>query len=109
MSPLPLVSLAARVRYLHETSGLDQKAMSLLAGLSQSHVHQLIHGRLRAPRCETLAKLARTFDVSLEWLVSGEGPVPPPRRIRAAAELARLAAAHSANDVAPRRVAGGRR
>lgn len=89
-------TLARRVAYLHVASGLDRLTMSTLAGLSPGHVGMLIRSEVTRPASETLAKIAQTFNVSLEWLSTGEGPRPTVANVRNAATLAALNAAKSA-------------
>lgn len=92
----PMDTLADRVAYLHAVSGLDRLSISTLAGLSPGHVGMLIRSEVTRPASETLAKIAQTFDVSLEWLSTGNGPRPTEANVRNAATRAALKAAKSA-------------
>jgi transcriptional regulator with XRE-family HTH domain len=86
----PLKTLAQRVAYLHQCSGLDMAPLSRVCGLSQSHLGQFIRGQVgKRPAASTLGKLASAFGVDHEWLMSGTGTVPDASAIRAAVEAAR--------------------
>jgi transcriptional regulator with XRE-family HTH domain len=81
--------LAGRIARIHKLSGLDRKEMSELARLTQCHVGMLIRGDVKAPEPDTLIKIARTFGVSLEWLLTGDGEAPSEQSIQAAIETTR--------------------
>ncbi len=83
-------TLAGRIARIHELSGLDRKEMSELARLTQCHVGMLIRGDVKAPEPDTLIKIARTFGVSLEWLLTGESEAPSEQSIQAAVEAAQM-------------------
>lgn len=52
----------------------DAKALGAAAGLeSAAHVGMMKRGTVKAPKAETLAKLATAARVSLRWLATGEG------------------------------------
>ena len=51
----------------------DAKALSIAAGLGNSHVGQIANEKLRSPNLRTLQAIARTAGVSEAWLVSGAG------------------------------------
>jgi hypothetical protein len=94
-------TLADRVAYLHAVSGLDRLTMSTLAELSPGHVGMLIRSEVTRPASETLAKIARTYNASLEWLSTGDGPRPTEVNVRNAATLAALKAVKSAQKGRP--------
>lgn len=87
--PPQTATIAERVDYLRELSGLDRAALSKLCGLSQSHVGMLIRGDVENPHPDTSRALARTLGVSLDWLLDGVGKAPSKHRVRAAVEAAR--------------------
>lgn len=88
----PMGSIAERVKELREIAGLTPRALSILAGLNQSHV-RLVESGERGSNLgyETVHALARTLGASVEWLGSGEGEGPAPEHVRAAVEAARVA------------------
>jgi transcriptional regulator with XRE-family HTH domain len=91
-----LDTLARRVGYLREHSGLEQTPLSKRCGLSASHIGQIIRGDVKKPAPETLVLIARAFRVSLEWLMTGDGPPPKPEDVAAAIGVAE----HTASDFA---------
>lgn len=71
--------LADRVRYLLETTGVNARAASRMAGYaSEAYVGMLLRGDVKFPRAETLRPLAKTFRVPFAWLAAGEGETPVP-------------------------------
>lgn len=88
MSSPSLDTLANRVAHIHSLSRLDRAEMSKLAGLSRGHVGMLMRETVTRPASATLVKIARTFDVSLEWLLTGKGEGPTEDRVRAAIKAA---------------------
>lgn len=83
-----LSDLPARVRWARETAGLSARALSLLAGLTKSHVGQIEEGRYPSVGVTTLVKLGTVFAVSLDWLVAGRGRRPTKAEIIAAVRRA---------------------
>ncbi len=89
MDPLP--DLAARLAYLREQAGLSQREASDLADLASSHVQAIEQRTRRSPSVDTVARLARLFGVTLDWLVFGCGEPPTAEATRAAVLQARAA------------------
>jgi transcriptional regulator with XRE-family HTH domain len=69
-------ALQDRVRHLIQThhEGNVREASRALA-ISQATLYHLLRDRPN-PRVDLLEKIARWYDVPLEWLVSGTGPAP---------------------------------
>lgn len=70
-------SLPDRLQWVLRERRISRRRWSLAAGLSQSHVGQLIRGDLEAPSAESLHALARAAGVSFRWLATGEGSPDP--------------------------------
>lgn len=70
---------------------LSARDLAELAGLSPSHITLIESGRRPRVHASTAAALCEVLGLSLDWLVSGKGPTPIPRRVRAAVETARRA------------------
>lgn len=71
--------LADRVRYLLDTTGVNARAASRMAGYaSEAYVGMLARGNVKSPRAETLRPLAKAFNVPFAWLAAGEGETPVP-------------------------------
>lgn len=67
-------TLASRVSWLLQQTGMSARALSLKAGLSPNHVGMLARGAVATrPSHETLSAVARAAGVSLAWLADGEG------------------------------------
>lgn len=85
-------TLAERLAHARGLAGLSSNRLSLLAGLSKSHV-ALIEGELRLKLgMETVSRLAVTLGVSSDWLNAGDGPPPTEDQVKRA-----VAAAESAH------------
>lgn len=78
-------TLAKRLAWAREQSGVSQRRLAKLAGLkSERHVCQLESGERLNPELKTLTAIAGTLGVSVGWLASGEGERPEEATIRAA-------------------------
>ena len=67
-------TLALRLQWVLDQTGLSARALSLKAGLAGGHVGLMLRGTAgKRPADETLAKLARAAGVSQEWLARGVG------------------------------------
>lgn len=86
MSTVVLMTTAVgeRIARLRELTGLSQRDMSELAGLTEQHVRLLEIGERRSPSVETIVRLAHAYDTSLEWLATGDGDEPDPARVHVA-------------------------
>jgi phage repressor protein C with HTH and peptisase S24 domain len=63
---------AERYKFIQEKSGLNKTAFADSIGISRSHSHHIEKGMQKPPR-EVLEKLANTYHVNLNWLISGSG------------------------------------
>lgn len=67
-------TFAARLRVARERRGLSAAGLSDLAGLgSRAHVGMIERNPEASPTGDTAAKLAAVLEVSLAWLITGEG------------------------------------
>lgn len=64
--------LAANLKAMMEERGLSMAALSRLAGANSTAVHDIIHGRARSPKLETVEKLAAALDVTVDDLLREE-------------------------------------
>ena len=81
MAKRRLASFAARLAHARSlVPGLACSRLSLLAGLTRTHVSAIengkSNGRPKEVEIETARKLAAVLGVSLDWLVSGLGERP---------------------------------
>jgi transcriptional regulator with XRE-family HTH domain len=73
--------------------GLSLRALERIAGLSASQISQIEGGRPANPGWETVVKLARALDMSLDAVAGLRGAKPPPaapKRSRVAADLEKI-------------------
>jgi SOS-response transcriptional repressor LexA len=63
---------AERYKFIQEKSGLNKTAFAESIGISRSHSHHIENGMQKPPR-EVLEKLANTYNINLNWLISGIG------------------------------------
>ncbi len=75
-------AIAERVRLLVDRrDGGVILAASRRTGVTQSALHRMYHGEVAEPALGNLAKIARAYGVSLNWLVEGgTSHRPPPVR-----------------------------
>ena len=69
-----LWQLGKRIAFLRKQRGLTQLALSIESGLALSFISDLERGK-RNPSIETLWKIAKALDVSLEELLRGIVPI----------------------------------
>ena len=63
--------------------GLSALGLSRLAGLpSGGHVGLIEAAKRPNPTTETLRAIAGALGISIDWLVTGEGPEPDPEHVR---------------------------
>jgi transcriptional regulator with XRE-family HTH domain len=61
-----------RLRSVTVDAGMSVYRLGSRAGLSQSHLKNLLTGEVENPRAETLEQLAAAANKSLEWLLHGD-------------------------------------
>jgi transcriptional regulator with XRE-family HTH domain len=78
-SPLKTETLADRLRKVLEQRGLSQTQAAERAGIPLATLNKWIHqtGRAPNPSAENLIALKEAFNVSVDWLLTGEGPQEP--------------------------------
>lgn len=81
-------TVAGRIRFAREKTGITTRELAELAGMSPSHPSLLEMGK-RSPSGETAVLLAQVFGVTTDWLLRGIGKEPTERGLRAAVERAR--------------------
>jgi Predicted transcriptional regulators len=69
------MEIGAKIRRLLQDSGMSANAASLKAGLPRDAVRDIITGRSKHPRADTLAKVAAALGVPPSVLLEG-GPAP---------------------------------
>ena len=85
-----LVMLSDRLRRAQEAANVSARELGRLAGLpSESHVGYLETAPDPNPNANTLKSICRVLGISIDYLLTGAGPEPSSRRIRAAVEAAR--------------------
>jgi len=72
-------------------SGLDQSALSALAGLAPAHVNMILRGKIARPSATTLLAICDVLGVSLDWLLRGGDGAPTADHVRAAVQAAQSA------------------
>ena len=89
--------IGVRIKELRQRLGLSQDRFGSYIGTVSSSVHSWESGRTNPKRC-TVLEIAKAFDVRLEWLDTGAGPMfakdaevstpkPPENSSRGAASL----------------------
>lgn len=94
-------TLGSRLKSLREKAGLSAREVDRLAvlgngkHLTPGHSLYIETNDKPNPTMETLTAIARVFDVSLDWLVDGEGEMPSNEHIRIAVADAHRRAPHT--------------
>jgi transcriptional regulator with XRE-family HTH domain len=78
--------LSARVKLAREAAGFTQEEMALILGVTQTRLSKWEGARKSQIPHELMQRFCLATRVSIEWLITGEGPGPRPirRRERAA-------------------------
>lgn len=84
-------SLADRIRARLEALGLSAKAASVLAGQNAGFVTDILKGKVKNPRSDTMSKLAGALQCERDWLQYGEGQQVVPKLAGAPVPNARQA------------------
>lgn len=71
-------TLAARLKWARRARDLNARQVDDLAHLTRGHTMLIERGLRVDPSVSTVAALARALGVSLDWLIAGYGPFPPP-------------------------------
>lgn len=77
---LSMADLADRLAAKLAESGRSSRSVALAIGRNTNVVNDIINRKSRSPRADTLEKLARELNCTVEWLMSGGGEsgTPPP-------------------------------
>lgn len=78
-----LSTLLGRLRALVAWSGVPTATFSLAAGLSKTHVGQVLRGAIQSLRDEAVAKVADLAGTTRAWVAYGEGQAPAPEEVAA--------------------------
>ncbi len=57
-----------RIKAIREHKGLSASDLARVTGLNQSEISQIESGRKRSPRLDTIQRIARALDVSIDYL-----------------------------------------
>ena len=68
-----IVNFSGRFRSLCESSGKTQKRLAELLGTSESAL--VNYKKDRVPEADVLLRIAKYFNVSIEWLLTGDEPI----------------------------------
>ena len=76
--------LVQRISYLRKNSGISQRKFSKLCGLRDTHVGLLERGTYSSMRSDSLERIAKSLEISLDWLILGKGEPPSESEIKLA-------------------------
>lgn len=86
-------TLAERLSWAREQSGLSQRGLARAAGLpSERHIGFLESGERDNPELKTLQAIACALGVTVGWLADGDQPEPKPEQVKRASKRAFAAA-----------------
>ncbi len=78
-------TFGSRLKWARDTANLSARKLDKLAGITPGHTTAIEAGRKQDITTSTAAKLAHALGVSLDWLISGDGPRPTERSLLAKA------------------------
>lgn len=70
-------SFCQRLRASIRSSGLKQKELAKMIGISEISMSRYCSGSQKPPM-DTIAAISRILNVSVQWLVNGGATIPPP-------------------------------
>lgn len=73
-----VIDLHKRIQERLEAVGKKARTVSIEAGGSPDLVRNILRGKSKAPRGQSLTRLAEALGVSAEWLMTGDGNIAPP-------------------------------
>jgi hypothetical protein len=94
-------TLQERIAKVLAFGEIEAKPLSVLAGLSPTHVGQFVRGDVGSMDRKTAERLSRVTGITCAWLSYGEGPDPTADAVRAAVEAARAAKAPATDPADP--------
>jgi transcriptional regulator with XRE-family HTH domain len=74
-----MTEIAHRMKEVLKETSLSQKNCATLLGLTPAHLNDILHGRTRAT-LRVVEQVIQGFNVSPDWLLTGEGPKYSQRR-----------------------------
>lgn len=69
-----LKEIGSRLEEIRKTLGLSEEQLISFLGVGRSGYAKYKYG-ISLPRLQTFVSLSDRFDISLDWLISGKGPV----------------------------------
>lgn len=67
-------TIGSRIAYIRKKSELNQKEFAARLGISQGNLSDMENNKY-SPSAATLLSVIRCFNVSIDWLLTGDGPV----------------------------------
>lgn len=68
-------TLSERLKHLLKIRDFNAKSLSLKAGLNETAIGDIVRGRSKNPRIDTLRKISEALDVNHQWLLDGFGQI----------------------------------
>jgi phage repressor protein C with HTH and peptisase S24 domain len=87
----PKSPLALRIEQRLAELGTNATAVSLKLGNNKDLLRDILNGRTKNPRTDTLRRIADKLETTVDWLMEGDGMPPPPMMTERAASNFRMA------------------
>lgn len=81
------MTIGERIAFARKLSGLSAAELGRRAKLSNAIVSMLEGGQREDPHVSTVTQIAAVLGVRVEWLISGDGPAPTEKAVKAAVAL----------------------
>lgn len=91
-SPDATSPLVLRIQQRLGELGMTATAVSLKVGENKDLLRDIINGRTRNPRADTMRRIADALETTVEWLMEGDGEGPAPAMVGRPESNVRLAA-----------------
>lgn len=69
-----MTEIRDRIKQCLDAQAASARSIALKAGIGEDSMKNIMRGRSKHPRSDTLAKLAAALEVRVEWLATGDGP-----------------------------------
>ena len=61
-------TLAERIQFAMDMRGMSQADLARATGIATSNIAYIVNGKVKDPRFDSVVRIARALDVSLEYL-----------------------------------------
>ena len=95
------MNFSERIQAVREKAGITQAEFAKACKITRSAISQIESGLTKRPSAAVLLKISQQFGVSLEWLITGKGPMQASGPAALSVTQKRIAEQMRRNDLHP--------